>query len=76
MGDMSGEHADYGRTGTFSATWSCVQILVTWLCIIMLRHEVMVVDEWLDNGPQDLITVSLCIQIAISKMQLCSPAIT
>jgi hypothetical protein len=29
-------------------------------------------DEWHDNGPQDLFTVSLCIQIAIDKMQLCS----
>ncbi len=28
------------------------------LCIIMLQHEVMVVDEWHNNGPQDLITVS------------------
>ena len=40
-------------------------------CIIMLKHEVMAVDEWHDNGPQDLVTVSLCIQIAIEKMQLC-----
>ena len=24
-----------------------------------------------DNGPQDLVTVSLCIQIAIDKMHLC-----
>ncbi len=31
-------------------------------CIIMLQHEVMVVDEWYNNGPQDLNTVSLCIQ--------------
>ena len=30
-------------------------------------HEVMVADEWHDNGPQDLVTVSLCIQIAIDK---------
>ena len=37
----------------------------------MLKHEVMAVDEWHDNGPQDLITVSLCIQIANDKMQLC-----
>ena len=42
------------------------------LCIIMLEHEVMAVDEWHHNGPQDLITVYLCIQIAIDKMQLCS----
>ena len=42
------------------------------LCIIMLKHEVMAADEWHDSGPQDLITVSLCIQIAINKMQLCS----
>jgi hypothetical protein len=38
----------------------------------MLKHEVMSADEWNDNGPQDLVTISLCIQIAIDKMQLCS----
>ncbi len=32
----------------------------------------MVVDEWHNNGPQDLVTVSLCIQNAINKMHLCS----
>jgi hypothetical protein len=42
------------------------------LCIIMLKHEVMAADEWHDKGPQDLVTVSLCIEIAIEKMQLCS----
>jgi len=36
----------------------------------MLQHEVMVVDEWHNNGPQDLATVSLCIH-AINKMHLC-----
>jgi hypothetical protein len=36
----------------------------------MLKHEVMVADEWHDNRAQDL--VSLSIQIAIDKMQLCS----
>jgi hypothetical protein len=40
------------------------------LYIIMLKHEVMATDEWHDNGLQDLVTVSLCIQI--SQMQLCS----
>ena len=45
------------------------------LCIIMLKHEVMAVDEWYDNGPQDLITVPLFIQIVIDKMQLCSLSI-
>ena len=45
------------------------------LCIIMLKHEVMTVDEWQAKGPQNLITVSLCIQIAIDKMQLCSLSI-
>ena len=34
----------------------------------MLKHEVMEADEWHDNGPQDLITVYLCIQIAIDTM--------
>jgi hypothetical protein len=37
------------------------------LCIIMLKQEVMAEDECYNNGPQDLVTVSLCIQ-----MQLCS----
>ncbi len=45
-------------------------------CIIMLQHEVMVVDEWHNNEPQDLVTVSLCIQNAINKMHLCSLSIT
>ncbi len=30
-------------------------------CIIMLKHEVMVVDEWHNNGPEDLVTESLSI---------------
>ncbi len=46
------------------------------LCIIMLQHEVMVVDEWHNNRPQDLITVSLCIQNAINKIYLSSLSIT
>ncbi len=77
MGDMSGEYAGHARTGMFSASRNCVQILATWgPCIIMLQHEVMVVDEWHNNGPQDLVTVSLCIQNAINKMHLCSLSIT
>ena len=39
---------------------------------IMLKHEVMAADDWHENGLEDLVTVSLCIQIAINKMQLCS----
>ncbi len=46
------------------------------LCIIMLQHEVMVVHEWQNNGPLDLVTVSLCIQNGINKMHLCSWSIT
>ncbi len=30
MGDMSSEHAGHARTGMFSASRNCVQILVTW----------------------------------------------
>ena len=36
------------------------------LCIIVL-----VVNEWHNIGPQYLVTLSLCIQIAIDKMQWC-----
>ncbi len=35
-----------------------------------------VVDEWHNNVPQDLVTVSLCIHNAINKMHLCSLSIT
>ncbi|KAJ8394964.1 hypothetical protein AAFF_G00040870 [Aldrovandia affinis] len=38
---------------------------------IVLKHEAMAADEWHGNGPQDLVTLSLCIQIAIDKMRLC-----
>ncbi len=41
-----------------------------------LQYEVMVVDEWHNNGPRDLVTVSLCTQNAINKMHLCSFSIT
>ena len=71
MGDMSGEYACHGRTGTFSAEL-CTDPWDLGPCIIMLKHEVMAGDEWHDNGPQDLVIVCLCIQIAIDKMQLCS----
>jgi hypothetical protein len=38
----------------------------------MLKDEVMVADEWHNNGSQELITISMCIQMAIDKLQLCS----
>ena len=53
----------------------CTDPCDMWRYIIMLKHEVMAAEEWHDNGPQDLVTVSLCIQIAINKMQLCSLSI-
>ncbi len=45
-------------------------------CIIMLQHEVGGRGWWHNNGPQDLVTVSLCIQNAINKMHLCLLSIT
>ena len=41
----------------------------------MLKHEVVATDECQNKGPQDLVTVLLCIQIAIDKMELCSLSI-
>ncbi|KAK5614919.1 hypothetical protein CRENBAI_009540 [Crenichthys baileyi] len=43
-------------------------------CIIM--HEVMDVDKWHNNWPQDLVVVSLCIQTPINKIQAFSLFIT
>lgn len=51
----------------FSSTRNCVQIVSTWgplLCCCCI-------SGWHDNGPHDLITVSLCISVAINKMYLC-----
>ncbi len=62
--------------GCFQLQELCTDPCNMGLCIIMLQHEVMVVDEWHNNGPQDLVTVSLCIQHAINKMHLCSLSIT
>ncbi len=45
-------------------------------CITILQHEVIIVDERHNNGPQDLVTVSLCIQNDINKIHLCSLSIT
>ena len=44
------------------------------MCIIMLKVEVMAANEWYDNGPQELILVSLCIQIGNNKINcVCCP---
>ena len=67
MGDMAGEYAGHGRTDVFSFQVLCTDPCNMGPCIIMLKHEVMVVDESHDNGSQEL-TVSMCIQIAIDKM--------
>ncbi len=62
--------------GRFSFQELCTDPCNMGLCIIMLQHEMMVVDEWHNNGPQILVTVSLCIQNAINKMHMCSLSIT
>ncbi len=72
VGDMSGEYAGHARTGMFSAFRNCVQIFTTWSHALSCWREVRVANEWHDNGPQNVVTVSLCIQIAINKMHLCS----
>ncbi len=72
-----GEYAGDARTGMFSAFRNCVQILVTWVrALSCYNMRVMVVDEGHNNGPQDLVTVSLCIQNDINKIHLCSLSIT
>ena len=74
MGDMSGEYAGHGRTGTISASRNCVQILATWGCAWIMRWW-----RWI-NGTTMCLRISLqgslCIQIAIDKMQLCSLSVT
>ncbi len=76
MVEMSGEYVMQELVPVFSFQELCTDPCNMGLCIIMLQHEVMVVDEWHNNGPQDLVTVSLWIQNAINKMHLCSLSIT
>ena len=45
----------------FSFQELCTDLCYMGPCTIMLKHVVMAVDEWHNNGPQDLITLSLCI---------------
>lgn len=56
----------YKRTWMFSASRNCIQILGG-PCGTMLHPEVMVMDEWHNGGPRDLLTVSPCIQNTVDK---------
>jgi len=78
MGDMSGVWVCWPckNWDVFSFQELCSDPCNMGPWIIMQQQEVMVVDEWHNNGPQDLVTVSLCIQNAINKMHLCSLSIT
>ena len=54
----------------FSYLELCTDLCDMGLCVIILKY--VAVDELYNNGPRDLVTVSLCIHMAIDKMQLCS----
>ncbi len=76
IGDMSGEYAGHARTGMFSASRNCVQILATWgfalSCCNMRWCRGWMAQQWASEPRH----VSLCIQNAINKMHLCSLFIT
>ncbi len=76
MGDLSGEYPGHARTGMFSASRNCVQILATWGRSLSCCNMWMAVDEWHNNGPQDLVTASQCIKNAFNKMHPYSLSIT
>ncbi len=67
LNDMSGEYAGHA---IFSFQELCTDPCNMGPWIIMLQHEVVVVDEWHNSGPRDLVTISLCIQNGINKMHL------
>lgn len=59
-----GEYAGRAKMGMFTA---CVQIPATWGCALSCCNmRGMAAHEWHDKVPQELITSSPCIQIAIS----------
>ena len=58
----------------FSFQELCTGPSDTVLCIIIQKHEVMEADEWLHNGTQDLVTVSLHIKLPSIKCNcVCCP---
>ena len=63
MGDMSGKYAIHGEPGHFQ---------LPGIVYRSLQHEAVHyhAEKW--SGPQDLVTLFLCIQIAINKMLLFS----
>lgn len=66
---MSSELADLRELGCFQLPGIVHKSFNMGPCIIMSQHEMMVVDERHNNGPQDLITVSLYIHnVDISKL--------
>ncbi len=76
MGDMSGEYAGHARTGMFSVSRNCVEILATWVRALSCCN--MRWWSWM-NGTTMGCGISsryLCIQKAINKMHLCSLSIT
>jgi hypothetical protein len=70
------QYAGHGRTGIVELQELCTDPCDMGPSIIMLKHEMMAADEWQDNGPHDLVTVSLCIQIAFDKIQVGSLSVT
>ena len=72
MGDMSGECAGHGRHFQLPGIVYRSLRHGAGPSIFMLKHEVMSANEWHDNDPRDLVTLSLCNPIAIDKLQLCS----
>jgi len=71
LGDISGEYAGYARTGMFSASRNCVQILATWGCALSCCN--MRGWSWM-NGTSMGLRISS--RYAINKMHLCSLSIT
>ena len=68
MGDMSGEYTVHGRTGTFTASRNCVQILATWgrgLSCWNTRWR-----RWM-NGTTTGLRISVHSNCHRFKMQLC-----
>ncbi len=71
MGDVRWICWPYKNWDVFSFQELCTDPCNMGSCIIMLQHEVMVVDEWHNNGPQDLVMLSVHSKCH-HKMHLCS----
>ncbi len=66
MGDMSGEYAGHARTGMFSASRNCVQILATWGYALSCIARGWMAQQWASGSCHGISVHSKCQSMSIT----------